>query len=188
MPKDQVNNPAVLRIRMAKKERERKTSPSRLFLQGAARPAGKSMVRPSAGARYAVGRQLATVEGIKCGGVVNHLLPDRAGRFDEAPRQAGGAAGAAEQRVRVNSGRAARVRSKDGASIEIQLGSDELVGEVEGRITTTWWRLQNRKQLRLGIALAPYNETGTVDAPSSRMILPESLSERTFIGISGIRG
>jgi hypothetical protein len=63
------------------------------------------------------------------------------------------------------------------------------VGEDEARITTTWWRVQDRKQLHLAVRLAPYSETSRdYVAPSIRMILPESLSERAEIGISRIRG
>jgi len=174
-------NAAVFRRRVAKKERERKNSPPWLFFC--------KVRRGRASTRCADGRQRATVEGIKCGGGVSHLLPERAGRIDGARRQAAGAEheGGAQQHVRRRDGRTDRVRSKDGASCDVQFGSDELVGEDEARITTTWWRLQDRKQLRHGVGLAPYSETGYA-VPSSRMILPESLSERAVIGISRIRG
>jgi hypothetical protein len=57
------------------------------------------------------------------------------------------------------------------------------MGEDQGRITPSWRGLQDGKQLRRGIQLAPQSE-----ASGNSMVLPESLSERAEIGISRSRG
>jgi hypothetical protein len=114
--------------------------------------------RDSAGStrtRCADGRQRATVEEIKYVGDGDHRLPIRGGRCDEARRQPGGTAGQGQQRIRAVDGPSDRVRTKDGAGGDVQIGSDELMGEDQARITPSWRRSQDGKQLRLGVGLPP---------------------------------